>query len=240
MKSFWNSKAREKASYYVSSYHDYDQQDMDEFWKWGRKLAEEFLAESGIEFDGSERVLEIGCGIGRMTRYFAERFREVHGLDVSEEMVARARQHLAGTANVTLHVGTGTDLSDFSDGEFDLVFSYIVFQHIPDARITQQYIRDTGRVLRTGGHFLFQVNNVPLDLRSRLRIRSRLKTVAAKLTGANPVTEDSGPSGLDHPAWRGSRISRRDVERCCRDGGMTVLSVRGEGTQYMWVTARKN
>ena len=73
MRSFWDAKARENATYYVSSYRPYDDQDPAEFWEWGEKLAERFLAESGIPFDGTETMLEIGCGVGRMTRYFAGR-----------------------------------------------------------------------------------------------------------------------------------------------------------------------
>jgi 2-polyprenyl-3-methyl-5-hydroxy-6-metoxy-1,4-benzoquinol methylase len=33
------------------------------------------------------RVLEIGCGVGRMTRWFAESFGEVHGIDVAPETI---------------------------------------------------------------------------------------------------------------------------------------------------------
>ena len=32
-------------------------------------------------------LLEIGCGVGRMTRWFAESFGEVHGIDVAPEMI---------------------------------------------------------------------------------------------------------------------------------------------------------
>ena len=94
MKTYWDSKARENATYYVSSYRPYDEQNWEEFWKWGDILAERFLGESDIPFDGSEKVLEIGCGIGRMTRYFARRFKEVHGIDVAPEMISRARKNL--------------------------------------------------------------------------------------------------------------------------------------------------
>ena len=41
------------------------------------------------------RAVEIGCGLGRITRPFAENFLEVHGVDVSAEMIERARQQLA-------------------------------------------------------------------------------------------------------------------------------------------------
>jgi len=40
------------------------------------------------------RILEIGCGAGRMTKYLAELFGEVHGVDVSDEMVRVGRDRL--------------------------------------------------------------------------------------------------------------------------------------------------
>ena len=100
MKDFWDKKARENAMDYVSSYRGYDDQDPEEFWKWGSRLAERFLTESGISFAGSEKMLEIGCGVGRMTQYFARRFAEVHGLDVSEEMIAQAKENLGELVNL--------------------------------------------------------------------------------------------------------------------------------------------
>ena len=52
------------------------------------------------------RVLEIGCGAGRMTRALAGIF----GVNVSGEMIARGRQLLAGVPNVHLHRNSGVDL----------------------------------------------------------------------------------------------------------------------------------
>jgi len=242
MQDFWDSKARENAMYYASSYRAYDDQDADEFWKWGRILAERFLEESGIQFTGEESILEIGCGIGRMTLYFAERFREVHGVDVPPEMLTQAKDNLKEFPNVALHLGNGHDLSDFADLSFDFVFSYITFQHIPDAAITSRYIEETGRVLREGGQFYFQVNNLPSDLRTKLGLGSKYRSLLRRLRLRGARTAGSavnGPKDLDHPAWRGTRVSVGQVRRACQLGKLKVLSLDGEGTQYLWVRALK-
>jgi SAM-dependent methyltransferase len=47
-------------------------------------------------------ALEIGCGVGRMTRMMARIFRSVTAVDVSTEMVERAKTHLKGLDNVTV------------------------------------------------------------------------------------------------------------------------------------------
>jgi SAM-dependent methyltransferase len=153
---------------------------------------------------------------------------------------------------VSFEVGNGRDLSNYPDRTFDLVFSYITFQHIPDPVLTLAYIREAGRVLRPGGHFYFQVNNArPPGPWGRLRTRAgRLLRRAAgggkrdasggrtRKGGAGPV-DKSGPRGLDSPAWVGSRVGVEEIRRACAQGGMDVETLRGEGTQYLWVRARR-
>jgi len=233
MRGFWDEKAAENAMYYVSSYRPYGEEDADEFWQWGRTLAERFLRESGIAFTGAESVLEIGCGIGRMTAYLAGRFARVCAVDVSPNMIEQARANLAGLDNVRLDVGNGYDLSNYDDAQFDFVFSYLVFQHIPDRDATITYIREAGRVLKPGGHFYFQVNNMKQPLRARLRLRTRLKS----LVGGRRAAVHGAPHDLTHPAWQGSRLSLREIRRACAAGGMRVVHVTGEGDQYTWVKA---
>jgi ubiquinone/menaquinone biosynthesis C-methylase UbiE len=242
MREFWDEKALENAMYYISSYRSYDDQDPEEFWRWGRILAKRFLDESGISFSGNESVLEIGCGIGRMTVYFAEHFKHVCGIDVSGKMIAQARDNLSELKNVSLDIGNGHDLSLYDDESFDMVFSYITFQHIPDADITCNYIREAGRVLRSGGYFYFQVNNRPNTLRSRLRLRTRLNDLVNILKGrgkAGGQPAGTGPTDLDHPAWKGSSISLTRIREACSQGNLNVATAVGEGTQYLWVKAVK-
>jgi len=245
MKAFWDSKARENARYYVSSFRPYADQDWQEFWKSGETLAERFLTESEIPFTGSEKVLEIGCGIGRMTKCFARRFSEVHGIDVSAEMISQAQSHLGEYNNVSLYAGNGRDLSCFPGASFDFVFSYITFQHIPTVAITMEYIREVGRVLKTGGHFYFQVNNLPIGIRYRLRLRSRLASLEKWFrkpgeSGGQMSGEASGPVGLDHPAWRGSRVTISQIRKACSLADLKILTMKGRGTQYLWVKAIKH
>jgi SAM-dependent methyltransferase len=107
------------------------------------------------------RVLEIGCGAGRITKALAGLFGEVHGVDVSPEMIRLGREKLAGLDNVHLHINNGVDLSVLPDVPFDFAFSFIVFQHVPEKGIVESYIREVHRVLQPGALFKFQVEGGP-------------------------------------------------------------------------------
>jgi SAM-dependent methyltransferase len=80
------------------------------------------------------RVLDFGCGVGRLLIPFAGRCDEVTGVDVSESMLARCREHCdAGNVRNATLVLSDDSLSRVS-GRFDLVHSYIVLQHIHPRR----------------------------------------------------------------------------------------------------------
>ena len=104
-------------------------------------------------------VLNIGCGIGRVEKYLAPQVAEMWAVDVSGEMIARARERLAGLANVHLReIGNDEFLRSFEPDRFDGVFSFLVLQHLAreDAFL---YLRESVRVLKPGGILLTQFPN---------------------------------------------------------------------------------
>lgn len=106
-----------------------------------------------------DAVLDIGCGIGRVEKYLAPRVREMWAVDVSGEMIARAGRRLEGLSNVRLReVGNSEFLSAFEPERFDLVFSFLVLQHL-EKEDAARYLRDVFRVLRPGGVFVGQFPN---------------------------------------------------------------------------------
>jgi len=85
----------------------------------------EFL---GDLVDG-KRIFELGVGIGRMTGELARRAREVVGIDMTSEMLGRARENLKSFRNVVLKLGKVTELK-IPRKSFDLIFESIVLLHI--------------------------------------------------------------------------------------------------------------
>src|SRR3954453_14844828 len=138
MQRDWDERARENARYYVATGKN-DWSD-DEFFQSGeRTIGDEILTDMINICQGKDpkkmRVLEIGCGAGRVTRALAEVFGEVHGVDVSGEMVERARGGLQATPNAHVYRNNGMDLRVVPEEPFDFAFSVIVFQHIPGREI---------------------------------------------------------------------------------------------------------
>lgn len=100
-------------------------------------------------------TLHIGSGLGRVEEHLYRRVRQCHGVDVSPSMVKRARR-LVAHPNVTFHVTDGRDLSTLPDGAFDLVYSFLVFQHLPRTQF-RRYVGEAWAKLIEGGRLVFQV-----------------------------------------------------------------------------------
>jgi ubiquinone/menaquinone biosynthesis C-methylase UbiE len=104
-------------------------------------------------------VLDIGCGTGRVMEHLAPLCREVHGVDISEAMVAQGRARLAHLPNVHFHVGNGYDLAGFGDGSFEVVYSIVALQHMARP-VAYNYLLESHRVLRPNGLLWFYVPNL--------------------------------------------------------------------------------
>src|SRR5437588_1083594 len=160
MRADWNERAGEDANYYVA--FGRREQDDEEFFATAADVVD------GLVWDlrrvrGREAALEIGCGPGRLMRPLSRHFNEIHGVDVSDEMIRLARERLRDTANAHLHHNSGSDLSMFPGEKFDFVYSYAVFQHIPSREVVFGYLREARRVLKTGGILRCQLNGLPPD-----------------------------------------------------------------------------
>jgi ubiquinone/menaquinone biosynthesis C-methylase UbiE len=163
----WDERARENARFYiVDSQKNWTE---DEFYRLGQQtVAQEILTDMHNICQGKEprqmKVLEIGCGAGRVTRAFAGLFGEVHAVDVSGEMVRLARAACAGKSNAFIYQNNGMDLDVLGEQVFDFAFSICCFHHIPSRDVIENYIREVSRLLRSGALFKFEVQGyVELD-----------------------------------------------------------------------------
>jgi ubiquinone/menaquinone biosynthesis C-methylase UbiE len=105
------------------------------------------------------RVLDFGCGAGRLTQALARHFDDAVGVDVSAPMVKRARMEDTYGRCRFVH-NERADLAVFDDASFDVAYSSLVLQHIPTA-LAMGYLSEMMRVVVPGGVVTVQVASHP-------------------------------------------------------------------------------
>jgi len=115
---------------------------------------------------GARTILELGCGTGNDAARLADAGYSVTAVDLSSEAVGRARARYGSVARFV--IADMTQRLPFPGGSFDAVMSNVAMHMFPDA-VTRAVFAEVGRVVRSGGLFLFHVNALedrPLRARS--------------------------------------------------------------------------
>jgi SAM-dependent methyltransferase len=99
---------------------------------------------------GSQRVLDVGCGVGMYTAAFLHETPHVFGVEIERERALEARERAAGVSQA---VG---ECLPFPDAAFDVVFSHEVLEHVADDRAC---VAEMVRVTRPGGRIVVFVPN---------------------------------------------------------------------------------
>jgi SAM-dependent methyltransferase len=156
------------------------------------------------------RVLEYGCGLGRMTEFISKVAKSVDAVDISSKNIFKARERLKNFRNVQFFTCNGKDLKAFGDAKYDFIYSYIVFQHIGSKSVITNILKEFVRLLDKGGRMRLQFRDVPI-----------------------PMDDSKGNT------WHGSQIGLSFIRPFAEEHGLTLESHQGEGTEYFWVTLIK-
>lgn len=111
----------------------------------------EFLAKTDL-LKPADRILEVGCGTGSLVAALTERGHDIVGTDISPAAVQYGR---AKHGNVRLEVSPAEELG-YGDASFDQVLSFDLLEHVVEV---DRHLDEVHRVLRAGGHYLFQTPN---------------------------------------------------------------------------------
>ncbi len=208
-------------------------------WNWespsgqrrAERRAELFIDRGGLE--PGRRVLELGCGTGVFLQKTARSGAAIHGLDLSDELLAKARGKLADCPNVTLDQGNAEQMP-YPSAHFDTVYGSSVLHHLD----LEAALRDIHRVLKPGGRIVFAEPNilnpqvalmfylkatkkyfgVSPDEMAFSRFRARSAMVRAGLSDARVAPMDflhpsTPPAWLDAVARLGSWLERIPLVR---------------------------
>ncbi len=107
----------------------------------------------------TKRILEIGCGVGRLIIPLAEYRMDIYfyGVDISEGLISIAKKRSGKSKlykDVELINNDGRSLP-FEDNYFSFIYSVTVFQHIDSIGI-ERYFKEVGKKLQYNGRFFFQ------------------------------------------------------------------------------------
>jgi phosphatidylethanolamine/phosphatidyl-N-methylethanolamine N-methyltransferase len=142
---------------------------------WGRRAA--VTAVNGLP---GRRVLEVGVGTGlALPRYAADK--RVVGIDLSGEMLSRARRRAAGLPQVEALLEMDAEATIFADGTFDIAVAMFVASVVPHPKRLMAEMR---RVVRPGGDILF-VNHFAADRGPRWWVERALAP-ASRALGWHP------------------------------------------------------
>jgi ubiquinone/menaquinone biosynthesis C-methylase UbiE len=208
MREEWDRRALENARHYVAT--ERTEWSDEEYFESGREnVRREILTDMTNICQGKDpkqmKVLEIGCGSGRITRALSEIFGEVYAVDISGEMIRQAKESLADRPNAHVFQNNGSDLSVLGKIQVDFAFSYIVFQHIPSRDVILNYVREVHRLLRPGGLFKFQVQ------------------------GWSDMATEADDT------WLGVPFSDEDAIAMAEECGFEPRYRHGAGSQYFWL-----
>jgi SAM-dependent methyltransferase len=114
-----------------------------------RRHVDELMRFAGIE--PGDRVLEVGCGMGRYTLLLAEKGVRVEGLDLSPVLLDRLREADGGRFDIPLHCMDLVDAPPKLEA-FDSVVALFTLHHLHDLRVSFEAMR---RLVKPGGRVAF-------------------------------------------------------------------------------------
>jgi ubiquinone/menaquinone biosynthesis C-methylase UbiE len=177
----------------------------------------EFLAEL---VGPADKVLDLGCGNGRLAGLIRDKGADYLGVDPSERMLESARKKYPQQKFLK---ASGLALP-FEKGCFDKIFAVAVLHHIPSRRLRLAFLREAGRVLKRSGLLAVTVWN----LGQRRFLKYRLKHSLLKAAGRSGL--DAGDIFYPFKNKRGEVISQRylhgfsvaGLKRLSREAGLRV------------------
>lgn len=109
-----------------------------------------------INKKGLKKVLEIGCGFGQDSEFFAENDLSVTAIDFSKKAIGLAKKHK--NINYIL-MDTSVDLNKFKKDSFDIIYAHLSLHYFDD-KTTKKVFRELYNILKSGGLFFVKCKSI--------------------------------------------------------------------------------
>lgn len=200
-----------------------------------RGIAQQMMAHMALK--PGDRVLDLSCGVGWATRLLAPAVEGeqgmVAGVDISEEMIARARAASRDLENALFAVGSAEEIP-WRDEYFDKIFSIESFYYYPDQ---EAVLRESHRVLAPGGLLFILINlykenpaslgwvdklTVPAHVRSEIEYEKMLRAQGFVDTAIAHLPDLTDTPGQYSATWFADADQLREFKRI----GALLLTAR--------------
>ncbi len=183
------------------------------------------------------RVLDVGCGNGRILKVLADRRAEYVGLDQSESLIKICREKYP---NCKFAVGDILSLGELPDYDFDYVFCVAVLHHLPGEDLRLQALRQLKNKIKQDGKIILTAWNMWSKKKYRRLI---LKFAFLKIFGRNKA--DFGDIFFDWKAPN-SLMSRRyyhaftgrGLKKTIKKSGLKIESFEKDEFNYYFVLTK--
>ena len=184
------------------------------------------------------RVLDAGCGNGRLLSAFPGRALDYVGLDNSPALLELAKKNYPQARFIP---GDILQLSDWPEDNFHYIFCLAVLQHIPSLKLRRAALHQFVAKLAPGGLLIISVWNLWSQARFR---RLLFKAVWSKILGKSDL--DKGDLIFPWKNPQGQAVSQRyyhaftkqELRRLAQSSGLAIVSLAKDPHNY-WLILKK-
>lgn len=182
-----------------------------------------------------DKILDIGCGNGRFFEQTNEVATKYTGIDSSSELIKLARGKYPDATFLT----ADALMLPFEDFEFDIAFSFAVIHHIPSKKLRIKFLKETGRVIKNDGLFIFTAWDLWNKKRSQI-----IKNSIKKMFGFSNLDFGDIMLGFFGKDLRYLHaFTKRELRSLVKEAGLNLEKIevvrRKSGEQNYLVVCRK-
>lgn len=196
-----------------------------------KRFTETELAFILDRIDASAKVLDLGCGTGRITIPIAQKAHEVTGLDISSEMISKLRERVEKlNLKIELHLADMEQLP-FENDSFDVITCVLSLMHLP-VESRQSVFIEAGRVLKPGGKMIVAVKN---SIFERLCRKDRFATIDITDIESNQLIFTNTKIGKELKApWYS--FSPQELDKLFVIAGLHLVHLKGNIPLVAWMS----
>ncbi len=200
------------------------------------------LSKLAEKVKSGEKVMDLGCGNGRLAKAFQNKNIKYLGIDNSDGLIKEAKKE---NKNSEFMVGNVLKLSKIPDRNFDHIFCIAVLHHIPDKNLRISTLKQMRDKLNKNGKIILSVWNMWSPIWQKPKFSKLVwKFLILKLIGKNKM--DFGDILFDWKNNKGKIVSKRyyhaftkyELKSISRKAGLTIQKIYKDNYNYYLILTK--